>query len=537
MELIKALSVVALLLCSSVNFIQSPSDVFGPVSLLEPTPSAARDFGAVVSEAPVAVMRPGSAADVARLLAALSSALPAGPGGALRRPRAATAVAARGAGHSLHGQAQARGGIVVETRALPRAVEVSRRTDGGAYADVGGGALWVEVLEECLKAGLAPRSWTDYLYLTVGGTLSNGGISGQAFKHGPQISNVLQLEVVTGTGEVVTCSPTQSPELFFAVLGGLGQFGIITRARIPLQVAPPKVRWVRAFYDSFETFTGDQELLVSMPELVDYVEGFMVLNEHSLLSSSVAFPAEINFAPDFGSDDDGGGGKKKKVYYCIEFAVHDFQQEDSAAADHVVELVLRKLSFLRPHAYSVEVAYFDFLNRVRMEEESLRSRGLWDVPHPWLNVFVPSHGAAAFRDLLMGTVTQGEFEGPVLIYPLLTDRWDGNTSAVVPAAPDGVMYIFSVLRSTDPARCGAACVEGILEEHRRLADEACRRLGAKQYLARQPSRAHWRDHFGSSGWDRFVARKARFDPMHILGPGQGIFSRTDSAAASSSSSM
>ncbi|CAL5015865.1 unnamed protein product [Urochloa decumbens] len=589
MELIKALymyaAVVALLLCSSVNFIQSPSDVFGPVALVDPTPSAARDFGAVVTEAPVAIMRPGSAADVARLLAALSSA-PGSPG---RRPRAraAVSVAARGAGHSLHGQAQARGGIVVETRALPRAVEVSSRRDGGgAYADVGGGALWVEVLEECLRAGLAPRSWTDYLYLTVGGTLSNGGISGQAFKHGPQISNVLQLEVVTGTppyacssdpadfrffflspfvwwknvlirrrkqgygrsvtfvsfrlflcslspsvagtGEVVTCSPTQSPELFFAVLGGLGQFGIITRARIPLQVAPPKVRWVRAFYDSFETFTGDQELLVSMPELVDYVEGFMVLNEHSLRSSSVAFPAEVNFAPDFVSDDGGG-----KVYYCVEFAVHDFQRQDSASADHLVELVLRKLSYLRPHAYSVEVAYFDFLNRVRMEEESLRSRGLWDVPHPWLNVFVPSHGVAGFKDLLMGTVTQGEFEGPVLVYPLLTDRWDGNTSAVVPASPDGVMYVFSVLRSTDPARCGAACVEGILEEHRRVADEACRRLGAKQYLARQPSRAHWRDHFGGSGWDRFVARKARFDPMHILGPGQGIFlPRADSAAAS-----
>lgn len=196
MELNKVLymyaATVALLLCSAVDFIQSPSDVFGPVALLEPTPSAARDFGAVVSEAPIAVMQPESPADIARLLGALSSS---------SGPRAA--VAARGAGHSLHGQAQARGGIVVETRALPRLVEVVRREDGDgggdAYADVGGGALWVEVLEECLRAGLAPRSWTDYLYLTVGGTLSNGGISGQAFKHGPQISNVLQLEVVTGT--------------------------------------------------------------------------------------------------------------------------------------------------------------------------------------------------------------------------------------------------------------------------------------------------------------------------------------------------
>jgi cytokinin dehydrogenase len=52
---------------------------------------------------------------------------------------------------------------------------------------------------------------------------------------------LLVVPSVAGTGEVVTCSPTQSPELFFAVLGGLGQFGIITRARIPLQLAPPKV--------------------------------------------------------------------------------------------------------------------------------------------------------------------------------------------------------------------------------------------------------------------------------------------------------
>ncbi|KAL6651061.1 hypothetical protein ACP70R_009986 [Stipagrostis hirtigluma subsp. patula] len=514
-------AVTALLLLSSASFIQSPTDVLGPVELLRPTPSAARDFGAVVvSEAPIAVMRPASAADVARLLSALSS--PPHP------PKAA--VAARGAGHSLHGQAQAPGGIVVETRALPRAVEVVRRGgDGGApYADVGAGALWVEVLEECLKAGLAPRSWTDYLYLTVGGTLSNAGISGQAFKHGPQISNVLQLEVVTGRGEVVTCSPTESPELFFAVLGGLGQFGIITRARIPLQVAPRKVRWVRAFYDSFQTFTQDQELLVSMPELVDYVEGFMVLNEQSLLSSGIAFPAEVSFSPDFGS------GGEKKVYYCIEFAVHDFQNQGAAAADHAVELVAGQLSYLRPHMYSVEVSYFDFLNRVRMEEESLRGRGLWDVPHPWLNVFVPSHGVARFKDLLMDAISPGEFEGPILVYPLLTDRWDRNTSAVVPAAPDGVMYVFSVLRSTDPARCGRACVEGILEQHRRLADEACRDdgggTGAKEYLARQPSEAHWRAHFGPT-WDRFVARKARFDPMHVLGPGQGIFPRTDSTGS------
>ncbi|KAE8805484.1 Cytokinin dehydrogenase 8 [Hordeum vulgare] len=514
-------AVLALLLCSAATFIQSPTDVFGPVALLEPTPSSARDFGAIVSDAPFAVLRPESTADIALLLTALSTAPP--------HPRGT--VAARGVGHSLQGQAQARDGIVVETRSLPRTVVVVAERASGeatahAYADVGAGALWVEVLEECLKAGLAPLSWTDYLYLTVGGTLSNAGISGQAFKHGPQISNVLQLQVVTGSGEIVTCSRTKTPDLFFAVLGGLGQFGIITRARILLQEAPPKVRWVRAFYDSFETFTKDQELLISMPEQVDYVEGFMVLNEHSIHSSSIAFPARIDFSPGFGSEG------KKKVYYCIEFAVHDF----GFSVDHVVELVSGKMSHMRPHIYSVGVSYFDFLNRVRMEEESLRSMGLWDVPHPWLNMFVPRHGIRQLKDLLMDTVLAGDFQGAILVYPLLTDKWDRNTSAVIPSAPDGVMYIFSVLRSADPSRCGRGCVEEMLEQHRLVADEACRvgggggGIGAKQYLARQPTQAHWRNHFGPS-WDRFQARKARYDPVRVLGPGQGIFPWADSASS------
>lgn len=68
-----------------------------------------------------------------------------------------------------------------------------------AYVDVSGGELWINILIESLRHGLAPKSWTDYLHLTVGGTLSNAGISGQAFRHGPQIDNVYQLEVVTGT--------------------------------------------------------------------------------------------------------------------------------------------------------------------------------------------------------------------------------------------------------------------------------------------------------------------------------------------------
>lgn len=70
---------------------------------------------------------------------------------------------------------------------------------GVPFVEAMGGELWVDVLKASLEFGMAPRSWTDYLYLTVGGTLSNAGVSGQTFRHGPEVSNVLELQVVTGT--------------------------------------------------------------------------------------------------------------------------------------------------------------------------------------------------------------------------------------------------------------------------------------------------------------------------------------------------
>lgn len=47
--------------------------------------------------------------------------------------------------------------------------------------------------------------------------------------------------VMSGKGEILTCSEEENSELFHAVLGGLGQFGIITRARISLEPAPHRV--------------------------------------------------------------------------------------------------------------------------------------------------------------------------------------------------------------------------------------------------------------------------------------------------------
>ncbi|KAK1318383.1 Cytokinin dehydrogenase 9 [Acorus calamus] len=256
--------------------ITSPFNMWGLDGHFEfkDTQHASRDFGNRFRFPPHAILRPESVSDIVMTLKHVY----------VMGPSSNITVAARGHGHSLQGQAQAPGGIVVEMESL-RDQEMQVHVGESPYIDVSGGELWINVLHESLKHGLAPKSWTDYLYLTVGGTLSNAGVSGQAFRHGPQINNVRNLEIVTGRGEVFNCSSEENADLFYGALGGLGQFGIITRARIDLEKAPKMVKWIRVLYSDFSTFTEDQEMLISAEETFDYIEGFVIINRTGLLNN------------------------------------------------------------------------------------------------------------------------------------------------------------------------------------------------------------------------------------------------------------
>ncbi|RWW24810.1 hypothetical protein GW17_00010883, partial [Ensete ventricosum] len=165
-------------------------------------------YGGIIHGSPAAVFRPSSPEDIALLLKSMYY-FP------LHHD---VTVAARGAGHSTHGQAQARDGIVVDMRSLPLSITIVDG-DGTSYVDAGGGALWIDVLKETLRHGLSPRSWTDYLYLTVGGTLSVGGISGQTFKQGPQISNVVEMDAKASLSGALSRRTQTSSMEFWAGLG------------------------------------------------------------------------------------------------------------------------------------------------------------------------------------------------------------------------------------------------------------------------------------------------------------------------------
>lgn len=464
----------------------------------------AGDFGNLSRHLPSVVLYPASLTDIAKLVKSVYGL----------RPYSGLTVAARGHGHSLHGQAQAPNGVVIEMGAL-RGINVDR---SNAYVDVTGGELWIDVLHATLKEGLAPKSWTDYLYLSVGGTLSNAGISGQAFQHGPQISNVQQLEVVTGKGEILNCSRHQNVDLFQAVLGGLGQFGIITKARIELEPAPQRVRWIRVLYSDFAAFTRDQEYLISLPKnsTFDYVEGFVIVNNEGLLNNwrssyfSPQNPVKVSSLD-----------TKGRVLYCLEMTKNYNEHDAVHVIDEAVESFLKPLDFIPASVFTTDLSYVEFLDRVHTSELKLRSKGLWEVPHPWLNLFIPKSRIADFDAGVFKDILRNTSSGPILIYPMNRSKWDNRTSAVTP--DDKIFYLVGLLRSALPSGSSDHSLDLLMDQNKKIL-RFCREqgLGVKQYLPHYSTEADWKIHFGPK-WEKFVQRKAKYDPNAILAPGQGIF--------------
>ncbi|KAJ4754241.1 Cytokinin oxidase/dehydrogenase-like protein [Rhynchospora pubera] len=468
--------------------------------------TASSDFGGIIHAVPAAVIHPKSITDVASAIRLAGTRH--------------LSVAARGNGHSISGQSLSDGGLVLNMRSLDAKVELVSLPDGKYCADVSGGALWEEVLEWCVKNyNMAPLSWTDYLGLTVGGTLSNGGVSGQAFRHGPQVANVVQMEVVTGDGECHVCSDADSSDLFYALLGGFGQFGIITRAHIPLQPAPRMVRWIRVVYDKFEEYTADAEWLVTRtgPDAFDYVEGFVFVNSSDPVNGwpSVPFPSGPSF--DAGLIPVGSG----PVLYCLEVVVH-YNHQRNDKVDEKVDDMLRPLNYIRGLEFIVDVSYVDFLSRVKHVEKEARANGSWESAHPWLNLFIASSDILDFDRHVFKHILKHGIGGPMLVYPMLRRKWDRRMSVALPESV--IFYLVALLRFPRSYPEGPRIDEVLAQNHEIV--NCCRSNGYdfKLYLPHYETESDWAEHFGD-GWSRFVRRKADYDPMAILAPGQKIFSR------------
>lgn len=82
--------------------------------------------------------------------------------------------------------------------------------------------------------------------------------------------------------------------------------------------------------------------------------------------------------------------------------------------------MIEGLSFLPGFVFKKDDSFVDFLNRVRSGELKLQAKGLWDVPHPWLNLFVPKSRIMDFNEGVFVNILhkQNNASAPILVYPM-----------------------------------------------------------------------------------------------------------------------
>ena len=145
-------------------------------------------------------------------------------------------VAVRGGGHNVAGLATVDDGIVIDLSSM-NAVHVD--PDAGT-ARVQGGALWADVDHETQAFGLATPS--GIISTTgVGGLTLGGGFGWLSRKHGLSADNLQSANLVTAGGRFVTANQDDTPDLFWALRGGGGNFGIVTSFEFALHEVGPEV--------------------------------------------------------------------------------------------------------------------------------------------------------------------------------------------------------------------------------------------------------------------------------------------------------
>lgn len=378
---------------------------------------ASGDFGSIVGHRPAGVLRPKTATDLARFvnLAAASG----------------FRLVPRGEGHSTGGQAQSDAGIVVELAGLNTVGNVD-----GDRVSVAAGARWSDVLAATLPHGLAPAVLTDYLGLSVGGTLSAGGVGGATNHHGLQTDNVLELDVVTPGGELVTCSPAERPALFDAVRGGWGDSGVIARAAIRLFPVPPRVRRHQLRYRDLRTFVAEQRRL-ALAGCCEQLKGQAKWTE--------------------------AGWE-----YLVEAVVDARVEDPGAILADAVPL----------DSASADLDFAEFAHWMDPGVALLRELGEWHQPHPWLALFLPDSTTAGFLGELMSRITVADIGdyGRLLLYPFRTDRV--NTPRIR-LSSEPLTYLVALLRTAPPRR--PEVVRRMLADNARLASLA-RTSGGYVYL-------------------------------------------------------
>jgi FAD/FMN-containing dehydrogenase len=171
--------------------------------------AARMPWNVAVQQRPAAVAYPATADEVVEVVRAATAA-------GLR-------VAPQGTGHNAGPLGPLGDAVLLRTSAM-RDVEVDAET---RTARVGAGALWIDVVDAVAPYGLAALHGSSPDVGVVGYSLG-GGMGWYGREHGLATNHITAVEVVTGDGTLVRASADDQPDLFWALRGGGGNFGVVT---------------------------------------------------------------------------------------------------------------------------------------------------------------------------------------------------------------------------------------------------------------------------------------------------------------------
>jgi len=410
---------------------------------------------------PLAVARPSSIEDIVRIISYAN--------------KRNLKVAMRGGAHSLSGQALVENGIVIDSGSLK-----SVRMQDQSALDAGPGALWGDVARETLSHGLIPPVMPDAMMLSVGGTLAVGGIGETSYRFGTQVDHVLGLDVVTGTGQLITCSDEKDGELFNMVLAGLGQCGIIVRARLRLVEAPKMVAMRTITYNDLDVFLADQARLIEAAALGPL---------NGRLTRDAQGPWQYSLSA--GSF--------------------------TASADSAT--VLADWTNRLRHSGEARLAVTPFWEYLDRRTKSITAGKARNTPNPALVVTMPAASTEAFVDEVLASPQLSAGIWFFEVSPKITAR-HRRPLQKMPASE--LAYELRMQRRASAV--GARDHKEMLAANEQLVAGALER-GGKVYPPFAPilSPAQWHEHYGAETWKRFAAAKKRFDPNNVLAPGAGIF--------------
>jgi cytokinin dehydrogenase len=416
--------------------------------------AAADDYGHIVHRLPTAVLKPGSIEDIVKLVQFAN--------------RRGLKVAMRGNGHAMFGQAQVDAGVVIDSSSL-NSVRIIKY--GGRPAiEAGPGALWNQVLDAAYADKLTPPVNVDTKVLSVGGTISTGGFGGITWREGFQVDHVLELQVVTGHGQLVTCSDERNSDLFNAVLAGMGQCGIIVKMVMALVSAPTHVLFFVLSYTDLQAAIADLTFLVN--------DG-----RFNHLDGRTSAPPGDRF-----------------TYNLTAGSFYDAPNTPNESQ------LLARLSFTSKTARVM--TYADYY---RGTPSSFRP-----LPHPYLHLCLPASRSVEYAKRVLATSAEVAFSTQIF------SVW--RTSSMkrpLARVPKEALVVRFQLSRMPPA--SFTDISSLVAMNRTLYERARDMGGTRLTTTAIPfSQADWIQHYGPV-WESFRNAKQRFDPNNVLTPGQGMF--------------